>query len=67
MSSARIIVLEKSDLALELARELGADHAIQSSDASVEEVLELTQGKGAEKWSSTSSGRTTFRLRPWRW
>jgi NADPH:quinone reductase-like Zn-dependent oxidoreductase len=66
LSSARIIVLEKSDLALELARELGADHAIESSDASVEEVLELTQRKG-RKWSSTSSGRTTFRLRPWRW
>lgn len=48
LSSARIIVLEKSDLALELARELGADSAIKSSDTSVEEVLDLTQGKGAE-------------------
>jgi NAD+-dependent secondary alcohol dehydrogenase Adh1 len=48
LSSAQIIVLEKSDLALELARELGADSAIKSSDESVEEVLELTQGKGAE-------------------
>jgi NAD+-dependent secondary alcohol dehydrogenase Adh1 len=48
LSSARIIVLEKSDLALELARELGADSAIKSSDTSVDEVLELTQGKGAE-------------------
>jgi NAD+-dependent secondary alcohol dehydrogenase Adh1 len=48
LSSARIIVLEKSDLALDLARELGADQAIKSSDTSVDEVLELTQGKGAE-------------------
>jgi NAD+-dependent secondary alcohol dehydrogenase Adh1 len=48
LSSARIIVLEKSDLALELARELGADTMIKSSDDSVEEVLELTQGTGAE-------------------
>jgi NADPH:quinone reductase-like Zn-dependent oxidoreductase len=49
LSSARILVLEKSDLALELARELGADHAIESSDVSVAEVLSPTQGKGAEK------------------
>ena len=48
MSSVRIIVIEKSDLALELARELGVDATIKSSDTSVEEVLELTQGKGAE-------------------
>jgi NAD+-dependent secondary alcohol dehydrogenase Adh1 len=48
LTPARIIAVERSALALELARELGADEVLESSDRLVEEVLELTGGKGAE-------------------
>jgi NAD+-dependent secondary alcohol dehydrogenase Adh1 len=48
LTPARIIAVERSELALGLARELGADAVLQSSDRVVEEVLELTGGKGAE-------------------
>ncbi|SRR6266511_2135900 len=48
LTPARIIAVERSELALELARELGADEVLESSDRLVEEVLGLTGGKGAE-------------------
>lgn len=48
LTPARIIAVERSELARELARELGADHVLESSDRLVEEVLGLTGGKGVE-------------------
>jgi len=48
LSPARIIVVDRSELALSLARELGAEHLVKASDTAVEEVLGLTSGKGAE-------------------
>jgi NAD+-dependent secondary alcohol dehydrogenase Adh1 len=47
-SAARIIVVDRSKLALSLAEELGATHLIESGDNVVRDVLQLTGGKGAE-------------------
>jgi len=48
-SAAQIIVVERSDLALSLAEELGAKHLVAGGgDNAVREVLQLTRGKGAE-------------------
>jgi NAD+-dependent secondary alcohol dehydrogenase Adh1 len=44
-----IIVVDPNDKALELARELGADHTVKVEGAShIQEVQELTDGKGAQ-------------------
>lgn len=48
LSPARIVAVDRSGLALELAGEVGADHVVESSGAVVDEVLRLTEGKGAE-------------------
>jgi NAD+-dependent secondary alcohol dehydrogenase Adh1 len=48
MTATEIIVLDPSDAALELARELGADHTVKVDGGQVDTVLELTDGKGAE-------------------
>jgi NAD+-dependent secondary alcohol dehydrogenase Adh1 len=43
-----IIVVDPSEPALELARELGADHTVQVDGSHVDTVRELTDGMGAE-------------------
>jgi NAD+-dependent secondary alcohol dehydrogenase Adh1 len=43
-----IIVVDPSEPALELARELGADHTVQVDGSQREKVQELTDGRGAE-------------------
>jgi NAD+-dependent secondary alcohol dehydrogenase Adh1 len=43
-----IIVVDPSEPALELAREVGADHTIKVDGSHVETVRELTDDKGAE-------------------
>jgi NAD+-dependent secondary alcohol dehydrogenase Adh1 len=44
-----IIVVDPNEKALELARELGADHTVKVEGAShIQEVQELTDGKGAQ-------------------
>jgi NAD+-dependent secondary alcohol dehydrogenase Adh1 len=48
LSPAEIIVVDKSDIALELAKESGAHHTIKADGNETEAVLELTQGRGAE-------------------
>jgi NAD+-dependent secondary alcohol dehydrogenase Adh1 len=48
MTPAEIIVIDPSDLALTLATEVGADHAIRADGQHVETVRELTGGLGAE-------------------
>ena len=49
MTPAEIVVVDPSEPALELARELGADHAIRvEGSAHVDAVRELTDGRGAE-------------------
>jgi NAD+-dependent secondary alcohol dehydrogenase Adh1 len=47
-SAAQIIVVDRSDLALSLAEELGAKHLVRGEDDVVRQVLQLTRGKGAE-------------------
>ena len=47
-SAAQIMVVDRSDLALSLAEELGAKHRVRGGDSAVREVLQLTRGKGAE-------------------
>jgi NAD+-dependent secondary alcohol dehydrogenase Adh1 len=43
-----IIVVDRSDVALNLARESGADHAVKADGNEVERVLDLTGHNGAE-------------------
>ncbi|KAK4553968.1 hypothetical protein LTR86_008809 [Recurvomyces mirabilis] len=65
ISAATLIVLDRNEAALKLAKELGADHVVQSGekDDFVKKVLEITGGKGAEavidfvaEGGSTSTG-----------
>jgi NAD+-dependent secondary alcohol dehydrogenase Adh1 len=48
MTPAEIIVIDPSEPALALAREVGADHAVKVDGTQVETVKELTDGRGAE-------------------
>jgi NAD+-dependent secondary alcohol dehydrogenase Adh1 len=48
MTPAEIIVIDPSEPALALARELGADHTVTVDGTHVETVKELTDGLGAE-------------------
>jgi NAD+-dependent secondary alcohol dehydrogenase Adh1 len=48
MTPAEIIVIDPSEPALALARELGADHTVTVDGTHVETVKELTDGVGAE-------------------
>ena len=48
LCAAEIIVVDRTDAALELARECGAHHLVKADGNEVERVLELTRGKGAE-------------------
>ena len=49
LSPVRIIVVDRSDVALGLARELGAEHTVKAGDDDpVEHVRALTDGHGAE-------------------
>ena len=48
LSAAEIIVTDMSDMALNLAKELGVHHIIKAGDNAVAEVLALTGGHGAE-------------------
>jgi NAD+-dependent secondary alcohol dehydrogenase Adh1 len=48
MCAARIIVVDISDAALELASRGGADHLVKADGGEVEAVRALTAGKGAE-------------------
>ena len=48
LCAAEIIAIDRTDLALALAKECGADHVIKATGNEVEEVLALTNGNGAE-------------------
>jgi NAD+-dependent secondary alcohol dehydrogenase Adh1 len=48
LCAARIIIVDRADTALKLAQECGADFAVKADGGQVEEVLQLTGGKGAE-------------------
>ena len=50
ISGATVVVVDRNEAALGLAKKLGADHIVQAGegDGFVKEVLELTKGKGAE-------------------
>jgi len=48
LTTAEIIVVDRSEPALELARSYGADHTVTATGDQVERVTELTDGKGAE-------------------
>jgi NAD+-dependent secondary alcohol dehydrogenase Adh1 len=48
MTAAEVIVIDPSELALELAKETGADHVVKVDGGHVDAVLELTDGHGAE-------------------
>jgi NAD+-dependent secondary alcohol dehydrogenase Adh1 len=48
LTATEIIVVDRSEPALELARSIGADHTVVADGSQVEKVHELTGGKGAE-------------------
>lgn len=48
MCAADVVVVDKSDASLELARKMGADHLVKADGNEVEAVLQLTGGNGAE-------------------
>jgi len=48
LCAAEIIVMDRSDVALGLARECGADHAVKADAGGVDAVLSLTGGLGAQ-------------------
>jgi NAD+-dependent secondary alcohol dehydrogenase Adh1 len=48
LTPATIVVVDPSQPALELAKQLGAHHTIQGDHDHVQQVLELTGGQGAE-------------------
>jgi NAD+-dependent secondary alcohol dehydrogenase Adh1 len=45
---AEVIVVDRSEAALKLAQSIGADHTIQANGDHVTQVLDLTDGEGAE-------------------
>jgi NAD+-dependent secondary alcohol dehydrogenase Adh1 len=47
MCGAEIIAIDSNDVALQLAKECGADHLIKADGTEVEQVIDLTSG-GAE-------------------
>jgi NAD+-dependent secondary alcohol dehydrogenase Adh1 len=48
LCAAEIIVVDRSELALGLARECGAHHTVKGGPGELDEVLKLTKGHGAE-------------------
>ena len=48
MCAAEIIVVDKSDMSLSLAKESGADHLVKADGGEVDAVMTLTKGMGAE-------------------
>jgi NAD+-dependent secondary alcohol dehydrogenase Adh1 len=48
MTPAEVIVIDPSEPALALARELGAHHTVRVDGSQVDTVLQLTDGRGAE-------------------
>jgi NAD+-dependent secondary alcohol dehydrogenase Adh1 len=48
LCSADIIALDRSDIALTLAKECGAHHIVKGDENQIEAVRKLTDGKGAE-------------------
>jgi NAD+-dependent secondary alcohol dehydrogenase Adh1 len=48
LTACRVIVLDPSEPALALAREIGADETVKVDGSQVDTVLEMTDGQGAE-------------------
>src|SRR6266545_7260897 len=48
LTPAEIIVVDRSDAALDLAQKIGADHGVLADGSQVKAVQDLTAGKGAE-------------------
>ena len=48
LCAAEIIVLDRSAMALDLARDCGAHHTVQGGPGELDEVMKLTKGNGAE-------------------
>ncbi len=48
LTPARIVVVDPNEAALELAKTLGADVTVRGGTGQVEQVLEATEGQGAE-------------------
>jgi NAD+-dependent secondary alcohol dehydrogenase Adh1 len=48
LCAAEIVVMDRSEVALGLARECGADHAVKADAGAVDAVLSLTGGLGAQ-------------------
>jgi NAD+-dependent secondary alcohol dehydrogenase Adh1 len=47
LTPAEVVAVDRSEAALKLATDWGADHTVQADGSQVDRVLELTDGKGA--------------------
>jgi propanol-preferring alcohol dehydrogenase len=48
MSAAQVVAVDLKQEALDLARSMGADHAVPSDDAAADAIRDVTGGKGAD-------------------
>jgi NAD+-dependent secondary alcohol dehydrogenase Adh1 len=48
LCAAEVIVIDRSDIALRLAKECGADRTVKGGPGELDEVMKLTKGHGAE-------------------
>jgi NAD+-dependent secondary alcohol dehydrogenase Adh1 len=48
ISASTLIVIDRNPDALQLATDVGADHTVLADGAQIDQVLQLTRGKGAE-------------------
>jgi propanol-preferring alcohol dehydrogenase len=62
LSPARVIAVDTSRDKLARAKELGADDTVLSEERAVEQLLELTQGQGAELVLDVVGSDSTLRL-----
>ncbi|MEG3615177.1 NAD(P)-dependent alcohol dehydrogenase [Isoptericola haloaureus] len=62
LSGAQVVALDVTEDKLQLARDVGADHAIMSDDDAVQKVSELTGGRGADLVVDFAGAQATIDL-----
>lgn len=65
LTAAEMIVVDAAEPALDLARSIGAEHTVLADGSQVEQVMELTDGHGAEVGCWTSSASRARRADAW--
>jgi propanol-preferring alcohol dehydrogenase len=62
LTPAQVIVVDKNPVALELAREKGADVTVVAGDTAADEIREATKGRGAEAVIDLVGAEATLQL-----